>query len=94
MLRLVIPWIGFEGLLDLAFEQNRHYAVSDAAVSLRLMRALCDIASTVDDPAIRHAPRDRGARLLAGCEGRLQDDDFKRLRERFSLLDYYMAIGD
>ncbi len=41
--RVVIPWIKFEGLLDLAFEQIRHYAAGDAAVSLRLMRALGDI---------------------------------------------------
>jgi uncharacterized membrane protein len=94
VLRLVVPWIGFEGLLDLAFEQIRHYAVSDAAVSLRLMRALCDIATTVNDPAIRQALRDRGARLVSGCDGRLQDDDFDRLRKRFALLDSQMAIGD
>src|SRR5208283_3799443 len=33
--------------------QIRHYAVADAGVSLRLMRALGDIASTVADPKIR-----------------------------------------
>lgn len=38
LLRLTIPWIGFDGLLDLAFQQIRHYAVADAAGSLRLMR--------------------------------------------------------
>jgi uncharacterized membrane protein len=42
-----LGWIQFEGLLDLAFEQTRHYAAGDAAVSLRLMRVLGDIASTV-----------------------------------------------
>jgi uncharacterized membrane protein len=94
VLRVVVPWIAFEGMLDLAFEQIRHYAVSDAAVSLRLMRALCDIASTVDDPVIRQALHDRGARLLSGCEGRLQDDDLNRLRERFSLLDAWMVVRD
>src|SRR6516162_2284167 len=36
---------GFDGLLDTAFEQIRHYAVADIAVSLRLMRAFNDIAS-------------------------------------------------
>ena len=42
VLRLTVPWIGFDGLLDLAFEQIRHYAVADAAVSLGLMRASWD----------------------------------------------------
>ena len=46
VLRLFVPWITFDGLLDTAFEQIRHYAVADAAVSLRLMRAFDDIAST------------------------------------------------
>ena len=43
ILRVVIPWIGFEGLLDTAFEQIRHYAKTDIAVSLRLLRAFDDM---------------------------------------------------
>ncbi len=35
VLRVVVPWIDLDGLLDLAFEQIRHYSISDAAVSLR-----------------------------------------------------------
>ena len=38
VLRLFVPWMSFDGLLDTAFEQIRHYAVADIAVSLRLMR--------------------------------------------------------
>ncbi|WP_020174029.1 DUF2254 domain-containing protein [Methyloferula stellata] len=86
VLRLTIPWIGFDGLLDLAFEQIRHYGVADAAVSLRLMRALGDIASTVGEPTFRHRLVDRGKRVLAGCSGHLQEDDFQRLQGRLSLL--------
>jgi uncharacterized membrane protein len=91
VLRLVVPWIGVDGLLDLAFEQLRHYAESDAAVSLRLMRALCDIASTVDDPDIREILHDRGARVTAGCSGKLHDEDLKRLHGRLSLLEAQAA---
>jgi uncharacterized membrane protein len=93
VLRLVVPWIAFDGLFDLAFEQIRHYAEADAAVSLRLMRALCDIASTVSEHTIRHALLQRGERLIAGCSGRIQDDDLARLRERFSLLEAGVAAG-
>jgi uncharacterized membrane protein len=94
ILRAVIPWIDFNGLLDLAFEQIRHYSVADAAVSLRLMRALGDIASTVDAPAIRRRLLDRGKRLIAGCAGHLQEDDLERLRQRLSLLETGIAGED
>ena len=43
ILRVVIPWIGFDGLLDTAFEQIRHYGKTDIAVSLRLLRAFDDM---------------------------------------------------
>ncbi|MGO9004448.1 MAG: DUF2254 domain-containing protein [Beijerinckiaceae bacterium] len=94
ILRVVVPWIDFDGLLDLAFEQIRHYAVADAAVSLRLMRELGDIASTVDDPAIRRLLLDRGKRLIAGCAGHLQEVDLARLRQRLSLLESGVAGED
>jgi uncharacterized membrane protein len=87
VLRVVIPWITFNGLLDLAFEQIRHYSVADAAVSLRLMRALGDIASTVNEPTIRLRLLDRGKRLITGCAGSLHEDDLERLRQRLSLLE-------
>jgi len=74
VLRLAVPWIGFDGLLDLAFEQIRHYAVADAAVSLRLMRALGDLASTIGEPMLRRGVIDRGKtgtrRLLRTPPGR------------------------
>lgn len=42
--RVSIQWIDFEHLVDSAFEQIRMYAKTDIAVSLRLLRALGDIA--------------------------------------------------
>jgi uncharacterized membrane protein len=81
--RLTIPRIGFDGLLDLAFEQVRHYSTADAGVSLRLMRALGDIASTVREPALRRELVARGERVVEGCTGRLQEDDLRRLKARF-----------
>jgi uncharacterized membrane protein len=94
ILRVVVPWINFNGLLDLAFEQIRHYSVADAAVSLRLMRALGDIASTVDEPPIRLHLLERGKRLIAGCAGRLLEDDLERLRQRLSMLESGTALED
>ena len=87
ILRVAVPWIQLDGLLDLAFEQIRHYAVADAAVSLRLMRALSDIANTVADASIRKMLVERGRQMLAGCEGKIQESDLRRLRRRLSLLE-------
>jgi uncharacterized membrane protein len=94
ILRVAVPWIGLDGLLDLAFEQIRHYAVADAGVSLRLMRALGDIASTVSEPQIRKILIERGRQLLAGCTGKLQEGDLVRLRKRLSLLEAGVALED
>ena len=86
VLRVILPHVGVEGLLDLAFEQIRHYASADAAVSLRLMRAFTDIASTTDDPLVRRNLLDRGKRLATVCRARLQADDFARLEQRLQQL--------
>ena len=54
VLRLFVPWISFDGLLDTAFEQIRHYAAADIAVSLRLLRAFHDIASATEHADLRN----------------------------------------
>jgi uncharacterized membrane protein len=87
VLRVIIDWTDFDGVLDLAYEQIRHYAVADAAVSLRLMRALGDIASTTTDAAIRTRLIERGKRVVDGCAGRLEEFDMERLRRRLSRLE-------
>jgi len=93
VLRVFIPWINLEGLLDLAFEQIRHYSVADAAVSLRLMRVLGDIGSTVRHPAVRLLLLERGKRVLAGCAAHLPEDDMERLKRRFSVLEDQAALA-
>ncbi|MGJ0392618.1 MAG: DUF2254 domain-containing protein [Methylocystis sp.] len=87
VLRVLIPWIKLDGLLDLAFAQIGHYGAADAAVSLRLMRALGDIAGATDDFATRATLAKRGRDILAGCDGRLMAGDMARLRERLSALE-------
>jgi len=94
ILRVAVPWIDLNGLLDLAFEQIRHYAVADAGVSLRLMRALGDIASTVAEPPIRRVLIERGRQLLAGCGGKIQEGDLERLRRRLAALEAGFAHED
>jgi len=86
VLRVVLPWIDFNGLLDTAFEQIRHYAEGDVAVSLRLLRAYADIAGTVGDPFLRETLRQRAQAVVAGCEARLTAVDLARLRDRAALV--------
>ena len=87
VLRNIVPWADFEGVLDLAFEQIRHYAVADAAVSLRLMRALGDVSSASLNPAVRRQLLERGKRIMNGCADRLEPFDLDRLRERYARLE-------
>jgi uncharacterized membrane protein len=86
VVRLVIPRIGTESLLDTAFEQIRHYAASDIAVSLRLLRAFDDIASTCDDRRIIESLIARGRRVLAGCAERLGPEQIEKLQQRLGAL--------
>jgi len=87
VLRVIVPWIGLDGLIDLAFEQIRHYSVSDAAVSLRLMRALGDISGATSDEAVRRRLFERGKRVIEGCAGRVQEFDLVRLKARLQRLE-------
>jgi uncharacterized membrane protein len=85
--RVVLPWIGFDGLMDTAFEQIRHYAVADAAVSLRLLRAIEDLARNAREPEVQDSLRRRARRIVDGCAGRLQEEDMANLRARLRLVE-------
>ena len=90
VVRVIVPWIGAESLLDTAFEQIRHYSMSDIAVSLRLLRAFDDIASTCGDPRIVESLVVRGRRIVAGCAERLSPDQIEKLRQRLGELEARM----
>jgi uncharacterized membrane protein len=87
VLRLVLPWIRFEGLLDTAFEQIRHYSQSDAAVSLRLLRAYDDIAKTVTDAEQRSLILRKAKRVVASFSARAAEDDLARLQRRLATIE-------
>ena len=87
VVRVIIPWTDFDHLLDTAFEQIRHYAVNDIAVSLRLLRALGDLSTTTEDERMREQLVLRGRRIVAGCTTRIDASDFKRLESRLAELE-------
>ena len=86
VLRVVMPWIDFDGLLDTAFEQIRHYSNSDIVVSLRLIRAFDDIAGAGSTPLEQQSLVRRAQRVVDGCEEKLPDPDLLKLRERLARL--------
>ena len=93
VVRVVLPWIDLDGLLNTAIEQIRAYATTDAAVSLRLLRLLQDVAVSTDDPALRRRLAERGARVVESCRGELPPDDLARLEQRQAALERLCAGG-
>jgi len=91
VVRASIPWIDFDGLLNSAFEQIRLYAKADFAVSLRMLRALGDIASTVMDPAYRRKLLEVGNRIVDGCAKELTPEEVRPMRIRLSALEKLAA---
>jgi uncharacterized membrane protein len=85
--RVGVSWIDFERLLDSAFEQIRMYAKGDVAVSLRLLRALTDIAGSISDQVYRGELLGRGRRVVEGCAGKLSEDEVRHLRVRLTGLE-------
>jgi uncharacterized membrane protein len=91
VLRLAMPWVGYDEMLDTAFEQIRHYARSDIAVSLRLLRAYDDMVAAGAPPG--QGPRlvARAKRVLEGCAQALPAHDVEPLRRRFERLERRVA---
>jgi uncharacterized membrane protein len=87
VVRASIPWIGFDGLLTSAFEQIRLYSKADVAVSLRMLRALSDIAGTVEDPAYRLKLHELGIRIVAGCAAKLTEEEVRPMCVRLTTLE-------
>jgi uncharacterized membrane protein len=85
--RINIQWIDFQRLLDSAFEQIRMYSKADAAVSLRLLRAIGDVAITTEDKTFRKMLFDRARRVVDGCSERIGAEELKPLMVRLTALE-------
>ena len=81
------PWPDFDRLVNAAFDQIRLYSRADVAVSLRMLRALGDIATTIPDPAIQQTLAERGRQIVAGCAEALAEEELGKLRLRLSALE-------
>jgi len=86
VMRVSMHWIDFERLLDSAFDQIRLYSRADYAVSLRILRALGDIATATVDPGFRRTLADRGRRVMAGAAETLGEAARRAMGARLTLL--------
>jgi uncharacterized membrane protein len=91
VVRVSIMWSNFGRMLDSAFEQIRLYSQTDVAVSLRMMRALGDIAVTLPDPEDRRMLVERGKRIAEGCAEKLGEQEMKELRARLAGLEQLLV---
>jgi uncharacterized membrane protein len=91
VLRLAVQWISLSGLLDTAFEQIRHYALTDAPVSLRLLRAFIDIASSTQDPNIHEILLVRAHLVTVGCASHLPKEELTKLNQRLAMFEASFA---
>ena len=89
--RVLVPWISVDGMLGTAFEQIRHYAARDAAVSLRLLRAFGDIAAALQQSDASAKILERARRVVNGCDERLSEFEAARLRQRIATLENRLA---
>ena len=87
VLRLAMPWMNVDELLDTAFEQIRHYAAADIAVSLRLMRAFSDVARATEHADLRASLLERARRVAAGCADHLPKVELMKLEQRLAALE-------
>ena len=84
VLRVALPPMPFARLLDAAFSQIRHYGKTDLAVSLRLLRALGDVATVAREPTYLASVRDHALRVAAACRPHLSDDEHGAVDERLA----------
>jgi hypothetical protein len=61
------------------------------AVSLRLLRALGDIAISTPDPVYRRTLAERGRRIVAGCAQKLGEQELREMRVRLAALEGFIT---
>lgn len=87
VVRVSILWTDFNRMVDAAFEQIRLYSQTDMAVSLRLLRALGDIAVSTPEDIYRRTLAERGRRIVAGCAQKLGEQELREMRVRLATLE-------
>jgi uncharacterized membrane protein len=85
--RVVLPPASFARLLDVAFDQIVHYGKSDAAVSLRVQRALADIAAATSDPEVHALVLGQAKRAATAAAETLPPEEAVLVKERLATVE-------
>ncbi len=94
VVRVAFHSVPFSKLLDCAFQQVVHYGKTDAAVMLRVMRALGDIASSTGDRAHLEALRACSRRVAKACSGQLPEESAEAFAARVARVERLSASRD
>ena len=86
-LRVMAEPIAFEQLIDTAFNQIRHYGKSDIAVTLRLLKAIAQIASHTHRPRDQIALEQQAEMIVQGSR-----EGLSQQRDRQIVEDLYRQI--
>jgi len=92
VIRVAFHPVPFSKLLDGAFEQIVHYGKTDAAVTLRVMRAIGDVASSTGDRAHLEAVRACARKVARVCSGHLPEESAAAFAERLARIERLCAV--
>ncbi|WP_414563065.1 MULTISPECIES: DUF2254 domain-containing protein [unclassified Anabaena] len=83
-LRVMVPSLDFEGIVDQAFNQIRQYSNSDAAVTIRLLEAIALVATHTQNPQYREVLRRHADMIERGShEGLPESQDRKDVYRKY-----------
>jgi len=83
-LRVITPVFTFPDVTDAAFNQIRQYGRSSAAVTIRLLETIAQVAAFVHRPEDRAALLRHAKMIARGARGGLlEDEDRQAVEERF-----------
>lgn len=82
-LRIITPVFTFPDITDAAFNQIRQYSRSSAAVTIRLLETLAEIAKSAYRPEDCHALLKHANMIVSGISALPEDADRQAVKERF-----------
>jgi uncharacterized membrane protein len=94
LVRVAFRPLPFSKLLDCAFGQIVHYGKTDAAVTLRVMRALGDVASSTRERAHLDAVRACGRMVARLCAGHLPEESTEAFAARLARIERLSAPSE
>jgi len=83
-LRVITPVFTFPDVADAAFNQIRQYGRSSAAVTIRLLETIAEVAGSAHRPEDRAALLRHAKMIARGARGGLlEDEDRQEVEKRF-----------